>query len=146
MSSINKMAGARSLCGGFQDKSFAFQDWKYADKRHKWKEKVQKNAQFPFCGQTKAFRYEIVFRGIQPCTYTADRSAWLVLNQPRQRGFWRHLRYIPYSMIKEECSFSKRIFEFIKVSWTFSTFWHRHERKTTKCAFEFFFLPCARPI
>ena len=31
------------------------------------KEKVQKNAEFPFCGQTKVFRYEIVFRGIQPC-------------------------------------------------------------------------------
>ena len=147
MSSINKMAGGRSWCGGFQDKSFAFQDWKYADKRQKWKEKVQKNAQFPFCGQTKAFRYEIVFRGIQPCFYTADRSAWLVLNQPRQRGFWRHLRYIPYSMIKEECSFSKRIFEFIKVSWTFSTFWHRHERKTTKCAFEiFFFAMCSTDL
>ena len=40
---------------------------KYADKRHKWKEKVQKNAHFPFCGQTKAFFYEFVFRGIQPC-------------------------------------------------------------------------------
>ena len=26
-------------------------------------EKVQKNAQFPFCGQTRTFRYEIVFRG-----------------------------------------------------------------------------------
>ena len=62
-----QMAGARSSCGGFQDQSFAFQDWKYADKRQKWKEKVQKNAQFPFCGQTKAFRYEIVFGGIQPC-------------------------------------------------------------------------------
>ena len=37
------------------------------DKRHRLKEKVQKNAQFPFCGQTKAFRYEIVFRGSQPC-------------------------------------------------------------------------------
>ena len=32
-----------------------------------WKEKVEKNAQFPLCGQTKAFRYEIVLRGIQPC-------------------------------------------------------------------------------
>ena len=37
------------------------------DKRHSWKEKVQKNAQFLFCGQTKAFCYEIVFQGIQPC-------------------------------------------------------------------------------
>ena len=42
---------------------------------------------FPFCGQTKAFHYEIVFRRIQPCFYTADRSAWLVLNQPRPGGF-----------------------------------------------------------
>ena len=40
-----------------------------------------------FFGQTKAFRYEVVFRGIEPRFYTADRSAWFVFNQPRQRGF-----------------------------------------------------------
>ena len=57
------------------------------DKRHRLKEKVQKNAQFPFCGQTKAFRDEIVFRGINLVLSTVDQSAWLVLNQPRQRGF-----------------------------------------------------------
>ena len=39
----------------------------YADKRHKWEEKVQKTAQTHFCGQTRAFRYEIVFQRIQPC-------------------------------------------------------------------------------
>ena len=59
------MAGACRSCG-FQDYRFVFQDLKYADKRHKCKEKVEKNAQFPFCGQTRAFRYVIVFRGIQP--------------------------------------------------------------------------------
>ena len=59
-----QMAGARSSCGGFQDQSFAFQDWKYADKIHKSKEQVQKNALFPFWGQTKGFRHEIVFRAI----------------------------------------------------------------------------------
>ena len=32
------------------------------------------------------------------------------------------------------------IFVFIKVSWTFSTFWHWCERKTRKCAFEIDFL------
>ena len=31
------------------------------------KKKLKKNAQIPFCGQTRAFRYEIVFRGIHPC-------------------------------------------------------------------------------
>ena len=30
----------------------------------------------------------------------------------------------------------KEIFVFIKVSWTFATFWHWRERKTRKCAFE----------
>ena len=30
-----------------------------------------------------------------------DRSAWLVLNQLRQRGFWRNLSYILYSMVEE---------------------------------------------
>ena len=37
------MAGARSSCGAFKDLSFAFQDWKYAPIKDKWKEKVQKN-------------------------------------------------------------------------------------------------------
>ena len=78
---------------------------RYADKRHKWKETVQWNALFLFCRQTKGFRYETVFRRIQPCFYTADRSAWIVLNQPRKRGFWRNFRYILYSMVKEKYVF-----------------------------------------
>ena len=147
MSSINKMAGARSWCGGFQDKSFAFQDWKYADKRHKRKEKVQKNAQFPFCGQTKAFRFEIVFRGIQPCFLHggSERLACLLTNQGSEvsKDTWGTFRTL---WSKKSVRFQKGIFEFIKVSWTFSKFWHRRERKTTKCAFEIDFLPCARPI
>ena len=54
-------------------KSFAFQEWKYVDKRHKWKGKVQKSAQIHFCGQTRAFRYDIVFRGIQPYLFSSQR-------------------------------------------------------------------------
>ena len=50
-------------------------------RKDKWKEKVQKNAQFPFCGQTKAFRYEIVFRGIQPC-FLYGRSEHLACFEP----------------------------------------------------------------
>ena len=74
-------------------------------KKRRWKiqmkREIQWNAQFPFCGQTKAFRYEVVFRGIEPLFYTADRSAWFVFNQPRQLGFWRNLRYILYFKGKE---------------------------------------------
>ena len=44
------------------------------------KKSFKRMLSFLFCGQTKAFRYDIAFRGIQPCFFT-DRSAWLVLNQ-----------------------------------------------------------------
>ena len=50
---IHQQNGWRaSIMWWFCRLKFCFRDWKYADKRHKWKEKVQKNAQFPFCGQT----------------------------------------------------------------------------------------------
>ena len=55
----------------------------YADKRHKWKEKVQKNAQFPFCGQTRAFCYEIVFQGVHPC-FLHGRSERLACFEPTE--------------------------------------------------------------
>ena len=73
--------------------------------------------------------------------FTADQSAWLVLNQPTQRGFWRNLRFILYSMVKEST-----FFVFMEGSWPISTFWHQRGRKTTKCTFEIEFLPCAQPI
>ena len=60
--------------------------------------------------------------------FSSQRRAWLVLSQSRQRGFWRNLRYILYSVVKKS-SFFKRQF-----SWMFSTFWLRRERKTTKFA------------
>ena len=47
---------------------------KIRGKRHKLKEKVQKSALIPFCGQTRAFRYEIVFRGIQPYLFYTFQS------------------------------------------------------------------------
>ena len=52
--------------------------------KDRWKEKVQKSTQFPFCGQTKDSRYEIVFRGIQPSFLHGGSENWLVLNQLRQ--------------------------------------------------------------
>ena len=36
-------------------------------KDKKWKEKLQKNAQFSFCGGRKVFHREIVLGEIQPC-------------------------------------------------------------------------------
>ena len=99
--------------------------------------------------------------------YGSERLA--CFERTRQWGFWRHLRYFPYNLPalrsergrvgenpgnevafrtlwSKKTTFLKGNFCILKVSWTVSTFWHRSERKTTKCAFEIDFLPCARPI
>ena len=44
---------------------------------------VQKNAQFPFCGQTRDFCHEIVLRGIQPC-FLHSGSERLACFEPNQ--------------------------------------------------------------
>ena len=72
-----KWLGSAFIMWWFSRLKFCFQDWKHAGKRHKLKEKVQKSAQIPFCGQPRAFRYEIVFRGIQPYLfYTFQSYPW----------------------------------------------------------------------
>ena len=101
--------GARSWCGGFQDLSFAFQDWKYAHKRHKWKEKVQKNAQFLWTNESFSLWNCLSRNSTLFSTRRMERLAWLVLNQPRHRGFWRHLRYIPYTLWSKKSSFLKEM-------------------------------------
>ena len=69
------------------------------------KRKFKRMLSFFFVAKRKLFAIKLSFEEFNLVFYTADRGAWLVLNQPRQRGFWRHLRYIPYSMIKEKFVF-----------------------------------------
>ena len=49
----------------------------------------------------KLFATNLSFEEFNLVFYTADRSASLVLNQPRKRGFWRHLRCILTSALKK---------------------------------------------
>ena len=50
---------------------------------------------FLFVDKWKLFAMKVSYEEFDlACFYMADRSAWLVLNQPRQRGFRRNLRYI----------------------------------------------------
>ena len=66
------------------------------------KRKFKRMLSFLFVDKRKLFAMKLSFEEFNLVFYTADRSTWLVLNQPRQRGFWRHLRYILYSVIKEK--------------------------------------------
>ena len=65
--------------------------------------------------------------------FTADRSAWLVFNQPRKQGFWRNLRYILNTLL-----YLQRFYK------TFSTFLHRRERKPQNVHSKFKNRPFAR--
>ena len=65
--------------------------------------------------------------------FTADRSARLVLNQPRKQGFWRNLRYILNTLL-----YLQRFYK------TFSTFLHRRERKPQNVHSKFKNRPFAR--
>ena len=50
-------------------------------------EKAQKKLSFFFCGQRKAFRYQVVLRGIQPyCLHGREPLACFKM-QARQRSF-----------------------------------------------------------
>ena len=125
-------------------KGFAFQDWKYADKRHKWKEKVQKNAQFPFCGQTKAFCYDIVLRGIQPCFLRIGALGLFWTNKAAR--FLKTLRYIPYSMIKKS-TFLKGNFLYFKgfmvVFYILTSVWKKNHKM---CIWNCFFAMCSTDL
>ena len=61
------MAATQSPCGGVKPRVLHFKVKNTPLRDKKWKEKVQKNAQFSFCGGREAFHQEIVLRGIQPC-------------------------------------------------------------------------------
>ena len=61
------MAAARSLCRCFKTRVQHFKVKNTLLRDKKWKDKVQKNAQLPFCAAREAFHQEIILRGIQPC-------------------------------------------------------------------------------
>ena len=81
----------------------------YTPIKDKRKQKVQKNAQFPFCGQTAAFRYEIVFRGIQPCFLHGGSERLACFELTEAARFLKNLEvHFVYSMVKES-TFLKEI-------------------------------------
>ena len=71
------------------------------------KRKLKRMLCFLFVNKRKLFAVKLSFEEFNLVFYTADWSAWLVLNQPKQLGFWRHLRYILYSILKKKYVFKR---------------------------------------
>ena len=120
------MACARSSCGGFQDQSFAFLDWKYINKSRIWKEKVQKNTRFLFVDKWKLFVMKLSFEKFNLVFFTAESLACF---EPIKAA--RFLKQLEVHSVL--CGQEKFVFK-RQFSWMFSTFWLRRERKTTKFA------------
>ena len=69
------------------------------------KRKFKRILSFLFVDKRELFAMKLSFVEFNLVFFTADQSAWLVvLNQPRQRGFCRNLRYILNYMVKENTS------------------------------------------
>ena len=87
------------------------------------KRKFKRMLSFFFVDKRELFAMKLSFEEFNLVFFTADQSASLVLNQPRQRGFWRNLRYILF--LKNFCIYKG----FIDVFLIYSSAW----KKTIKC-------------
>ena len=71
----------------FKTKVFAFKIEDTPIKVTNGKRKFKIILSFLFVDKRKLFAMKFSFEEFKLVFFTADRSAWLVLNQPRQRGF-----------------------------------------------------------
>ena len=87
MSSVHKMAGGVHHVVAFKTKVLHFKientPIKYTNRKSKFKRMLC----FLFADRRKVFAMKLSFEEFNLVFFTADQSAWLVLNQPRQRGF-----------------------------------------------------------
>ena len=74
------------------------------------KSKFKRMLSFLFVDKQNLFAMALSFKEFNPVFY---KSECLACFEPtRQRGFWRNLRYIPYSMIKEKYVFKRKFLYF----------------------------------
>ena len=81
------MVGARYHVVVFKTKVLHFKIENTPIKDTNGKGKFKRMFSFLFVGKRKLFAIKLSFEELNLVFYTADRSAWLVLNQPRQRDF-----------------------------------------------------------
>ena len=108
------------------------------------KKKFKRMLSFLSVDKPELFAMKLSFKEFTLVFFTADQSAWLILNQPR---FVKKLEvHSVYSMVKESTFLKGNLCiykGFMDLQfYVFTLAW----KKTTKCAFEIDFLPSAQPI
>ena len=106
------------------------------------KRKFKRMLSFRFCGQTRAFHYEIVFRGIQPCFLHGG-------SERLPASFLKKIEvHSVYSMVKESTSVLKGNFFYLRRfhGRQFLHFYIGVKKRTQNLHLKLIFLPCAQPI
>ena len=80
--------------------------------------------------------------------FTADQSAWPVLNQPRQRGFLRNLRYSSHSVLygQRKYVFKRKSFCLERFHGRFLHFGTGVKEKHKMCIWNWFFAICSADL
>ena len=86
MSSVNKMAGGVHHVVAFKTKVLHFKI-ENTPIKYKVERESSRVLRFLFVYKRELFALKLSFEEFNLVFFTADQSAWLVLNQPRQRGF-----------------------------------------------------------
>ena len=105
------------------------------------KRKFKRMLSFLFVDKRKLFAMTLSYEEFNLVFYGSERLA--CFKPTKQRGFWRHLRYIPYSTIKEKYVF-KREFLYFKgfmvVFYTLTSVWKKNHKL---CIWNWFFAICS---
>ena len=100
------------------------------------KKKFKRMFSFLFVDKRKLLAMKLSFEECNLVFYTADRSAWLILNQPRQRGFSEDTR----SLWSKKSTFLKRKFciykGFMDVFYILTSAWKKNHKM---CIWNWFF-------
>ena len=145
MSSINKWPARVHHVVVFKTKVLHFKIENALIKYTNRKSKFKRMLCFLFADRRKVFAMKLSFEQFF-AFFTADWSAWLVLYQPRQWGFWRNLRYILYSMVKKS-TFLKGNFciykGFMDVFYILTSAWKKNHKM---CIWNWFFAMCSADL
>ena len=90
-------------------------------------------------------RYDIVFRGIQPC-FLRIGALGLFWTKKAPRFPWGHLRYIPYSMIKQNYVFKREFLHFKGFMDGFYILTSAWKKNHKICIWNWFFAMCSTDL
>ena len=145
MSSVNKMARGVHHVVAFKTKVLHLKIENTPIKDTSGKRKF-KSAHIPFCVQTRAFRYEIVFRGNPPC-FLHGRSERLTCFEPTEAArFLKKLEVHSVLYGRRKCFFEREFLCLERFHGRFLHFDIGVKEKPQNVHLKLIFLPYARPI